>query len=140
MSSTCFYDKEPCKCLQRQGIVERHVFIFSPPFSSVWVTPLLLSSSCPAANCPLISWQLALGEILLFQWWWKVMASPSSKESQKSEKPSGLSSFQEYIVYIHPSPLCSRAQNFIPASAGHLGGCRQMVHCQAPISLIPHPL
>jgi len=34
-----------------------------------------------------LSWQPALGKILLFLWWWKVMASRSS-ESQKREKPS----------------------------------------------------
>lgn len=121
MSSTCFYDKEPCKCLQRQGIVERHVFIFSPPFSSVWVTPLLLSSSCPAANCPLISWQLALGEILLFQWWWKVMASPSSKESQKSEKPSGLLLPRVYCLYS-PFSTLQQSTEFYPCLSRSLRG------------------
>lgn len=137
MSNNCFYDNKPLKCLQGR---ERHLSIFSSSFSSIWGTQLLPSFHCPAAKCTLISCELALGEIVIFQWWWKVMASPSSNESVRRVRVrvrnSPESSFQKYIVFINPSLLCSGTWSFISASADCLGSCRQLVHCQPSISLI----
>lgn len=74
---------------------------FSPPVSRRWVTPLV--SSCSAAN-----WQLALSKIRLFLWWWKVMTSSLSKDSQKNEKPSWFLLPRAHCLY---SPFSVLRQN-----------------------------
>lgn len=99
------------------------ILIFPPPISSRWMTPLL---SCSAA-----SWQFALSKIHLFLWCWKVMTSPSSKDSQKKEKPSWFLLPRAHCLYS-PFSVLRQSTHFCPCLIRWCRGCRQMVHCQAP--------
>lgn len=120
-SSACFYDKEPHKCLHRHQGRER--LIFSPLISNKWVTPFL--------SCSTDSWQLALSKIHLFLWRWKAMTSPSSKDSQKNEKPTWFLLPRAHCLYS-PFSVLRKNTDFYPCLIRTCRGLQADGSCQAP--------